>query len=156
GIELLRHGYKVRALDILSPQVHAPGQQRPSYLSREIELIVGDLREPAVVERALDHVDAVFHFVALVGVGQSMYRIAEYTSTNCVGTAVLLQAMTSGHPVERLVVASSMSVYGESLCRNSRGDIRAPEERSMEQLKMGDWELRDSSGDVLTPVPTPE
>src|SRR3954451_22982492 len=86
--ELLAHGYRVRALNNLAPQVHGPDVRRPSYLNTDIEFITGDIRDPEVVARALDHIDAVVHLVALVGVGQSMYRIDEYTSVNNYGTAV--------------------------------------------------------------------
>src|SRR5690242_3579640 len=153
--ELLKHGYRVRALDSLLPQVHGPERKRPSYLSGDVELIVGDIRESETVERALDRIDAVVHFVSIVGVGQSMYRIAEYTSVNNLGTATLLQALTT-HPVEKLIVASSMSIYGEGLYRDSKGIIRIPQERTLEQLKLGDWEVRDESGQILIPEATPE
>src|SRR5438270_13167566 len=103
--ELIKHGYAVRALDSLVPQVHGPARSCPSYLNPEVELVVGDIRDSNIVERSLLGIDAVFHFVSLVGVGQSMYRIAEYTSVNNVGTANLLQTLTA-HPVERLIVAS--------------------------------------------------
>jgi len=153
--ELLQSGYNVRALDNLLPQVHGPERRRPAYLDPEVALLVGDVRDSAIVERALDSIDAVVHFVSLVGVGQSMYQIAEYTSVNNFGTATLLQTLTQ-HPVERLVVASSMSIYGEGLYVDSRGQIRTPRERSLAQLKLGDWEVRDEQGEILTPAPTPE
>ena len=153
--ELLRAGYTVRALDNLRPQVHGPERRRPDYLSPDVELMLGDIRDAATVERALGRIDAVFHFVSAVGVGQSMYQIAEYTSVNNFGTAVLLQALTA-RPVERLIVASSMSIYGEGLYTDAEGCIRTPRERSLEQLRMGDWEVRDESGRLLVPVPTPE
>src|SRR5439155_16043166 len=110
--ELLAAGHAVRALDSLLEQVHEG--RRPGYLDPQVELLVGDVRDAGAVARALDGCEAVIHFAARVGVGQSMYEIAEYTSVNDVGTAVLLEAL-AGHPVERLVVASSMSVYGEGL-----------------------------------------
>jgi dTDP-L-rhamnose 4-epimerase len=75
--ELLRSGYNVRALDSLLPQVHGPDRSRPSYLDPEVALLTGDVRDPAIVERALDRIAAVFHFVSIVGVGQSMYQIVE-------------------------------------------------------------------------------
>lgn len=153
--ELLAHGYQVRALDNLVPQVHGPERARPDYLSHDVELIVGDIRDPAAVERALDGVEAVVHLVALVGVGQSMYQIAEYTSVNNHGTAILLQAL-SARPVESVVVASSMSIYGEGLYKDAGGNIRSPRDRSLEQLKAADWELHDERGETLVPVPTPE
>src|SRR5947199_9778615 len=90
--ELLEHGYQVRALDDLSEQVHGPGASRPGYLSPEVELVEGDVRDPEAVRRALDGIDAVFHLAARVGVGQSMYEIERYTSIKKLGTAVLLEA----------------------------------------------------------------
>ena len=81
-------------------------------------------------------VDAVVHLAAAVGVGQSMYEIADYVAINDLGTAVLLEALLK-QPVERLVVASSMSVYGEGLARTADGRTVEPEERPLEQLKRG-------------------
>jgi dTDP-L-rhamnose 4-epimerase len=153
--ELLEHGYAVRALDNLSDQVHGPGSGRPAYLHPEVELIEGDVRDPEAVRAALDGVDAVYHFAARVGVGQSMYEIEKYTSVNNLGTAVLLEAMIR-RPVRRLVVASSMSIYGEGLYRDSEGRLVSGLERSLEKLKAHDWEVRDDRGEALTPVPTPE
>jgi dTDP-L-rhamnose 4-epimerase len=97
----------------------------------------------------------VLHLASSVGVGQSMYDIAPYVKTNELGTAVLLQALAN-RPMKRLVVASSMSVYGEGACRAADGSIVAPEERSVAQLKRGVWELVDTDGQHLAPVPTPE
>jgi dTDP-L-rhamnose 4-epimerase len=153
--ELLERGYSVRALDDLSPQVHGAGKKRPDYLAADVELVVGDIRDEAIVRRAVENVDAVFHFAATVGVGQSMYQIANYTSINGDGTAVLLEALAR-KPVERLVVASSMSIYGEGLYRTADGELVPGTERSIEQLRAHDWEVRDLDGEPLTPVPTPE
>jgi dTDP-L-rhamnose 4-epimerase len=153
--ELLANGYKVRALDNLVPQVHGPSQKRPEYLSPDVELVVGDIRDTNALARALQDIDAVIHLVSLVGVGQSMYEIADYTSVNNLGTATLLQFLTR-HPVERLVVASSMSIYGEGLYRDVNGNIAVPRERTTEQLKLGEWEVRNDQGETLVPVPTPE
>src|SRR4051812_19829671 len=89
--QLLPRGDRVRVLDPLHPQVHGDGE-RPDYLSNDVELLVGDVRDPACVQHALQGVDEVVHLTARVGVGQSMYEIAEYTSVNAVGTAVLLEA----------------------------------------------------------------
>src|SRR3954468_14872480 len=89
--ELIQHGYRVRVLDNLCPQVHGLEANRPSYLNSEVELQIGDVRDPAAVKKALKTMDAVYHFVAAVGVGQSMYEIADYTSINNVGTAILLE-----------------------------------------------------------------
>src|SRR5689334_15526582 len=91
--ELLQHGYEVRVLDNLLPQVHGHNAPRPDYLESESQLLVGDVRDPQAVRAALRGIDAVYHFAAAVGVGQSMYQIANYTSINNMGTAVLLEAL---------------------------------------------------------------
>jgi dTDP-L-rhamnose 4-epimerase len=153
--ELLARGYQVRILDNLSEQVHGGAGKKPSYLAREAELIVADIRDSEAVMESLDGIDAVFHLAASVGVGQSMYEIARYTSVNNLGTAVLLEALIE-HPVKRLVVASSMSIYGEGLYSTASGKLCHEAARSLEQLKQGIWELRNGTGEELTPVPTPE
>jgi dTDP-L-rhamnose 4-epimerase len=151
---LLAEGYGVRLIDNLAPQVHGTERMRPSYLSKEAELVIGDINDALTVERALRGVDMVIHLASAVGVGQSMYDIESYVRTNELGTAVLLQAL-SRHPVERLLVASSMSVYGEGLCRGEDCDVE-PDERSLDQLRNGDWELHGGDGSKLDPLPTPE
>jgi dTDP-L-rhamnose 4-epimerase len=152
---LLRRGHQVRALDNLSPQVHGANAKRPDYLDEEVELITGDVRDADSLRRALAGVDVVYHLAAAVGVGQSMYEIAHYTAVNNLGTAVLLEALAA-QPVERLVVASSMSLYGEGLYRAPNGSVSTGEERDLAQLRAGDWEVRNARGEILTPVPTPE
>ena len=153
--ELLAHGYRVRVLDNLCEQVHGDGGGRPVYLHPEVELVRGDIRDAAAVRHALQGVEAVFHFAAAVGVGQSMYEIERYTDINNRGTAVLLEALAAS-PVSRLVVASSMSVYGEGLYADGAGRMVAPPERLPEQLLRGDWEMHGDDGQVLAPLPTPE
>lgn len=153
--ELLTAGHSVRVLDNLSPQVHGADAGRPAYLESEVDLRVGDVRDPEAVRRALKGVEAVYHFAALVGVGQSMYEIRRYTDVNNSGTATLLEALIET-PVERLVVASSMSIYGEGLYQTAAGQTVPGEERPLSQLQAGDWEVRGADGAVLTPVPTPE
>ncbi|HEX2084482.1 MAG TPA: NAD-dependent epimerase/dehydratase family protein [Solirubrobacteraceae bacterium] len=154
GRRLLEQGHRVRALDSLLPQVHGRGR-RPPYLEDDIELLVGDVRDREAVDAALDGVDAVVHLAARVGVGQSMYEIAEYSSVNTVGTAVLLEAMMD-RPVRKLLVASSMSVYGEGLYRDERGRIVEAVERDRAQLESGRWEPQGPAGERLEPVATPE
>lgn len=152
---LLAAGYDVRLLDNLSPQVHGGNRQRPAYLADDAELVVGDVTDALAVEQALRGADMVLHLASAVGVGQSMYDIEPYVRTNELGTAVLLQALAK-RPAARLVVASSMSIYGEGLYRDGSGTVVACDERPIEQLRQGEWELRDSAGDPLDPIPTPE
>jgi dTDP-L-rhamnose 4-epimerase len=154
--ELLNYGYKVRVLDSLCPQVHGADRKRPAYLNPDVELVVGDVRDASVVNRSLKGIDAVYHFVAIVGVGQSMYEIADYTSVNNLGTAVLLEGVLKQKNIQRLVVASSMSIYGEGLYQDPKGRVCAGVDRTLQQIKAQDWEVRNEDGDILAPIPTPE
>src|SRR4051794_26013852 len=147
--ELLGRGDRIRVLDALVEQVHGRAA-RPEYLPDDVELVVGDVRDSAAVRDALDGVDAVVHLAARVGVGQSMYEIDEYVSANTHGTAVLLEALLD-HPVRKLLVASSMSIYGEGAYE----PVDAAE-RSRADLEARRWEPRGSAGETLTPRPTPE
>src|SRR3954469_1640857 len=152
---LLAAGYEVRLLDNLSTQVHGTSRRPPAYLDREAELIIGDVSDPVAVDRALRGTDMVLHLASAVGVGQSMYDVVSYVQTNEVGTAILLEALAK-RPVARLVVASSMSVYGEGPCLDAAGVPVNPPERSIQQLRSGRWELEDENGRPLAPLPTPE
>lgn len=151
---LLARGHRVRALDNLSPQVHGPEAMRPAYLDPEVELQIGDVRDAEAVRRALVGIDQVVHFAAAVGVGQSMYRIVDYTDVNVIGTARLLEALVE-RPVERLLVASSMSIYGEGRVLGSDGFLDPPE-RTPEQLARGQWEPLGPDGAPARPVATAE
>src|SRR5437868_3576600 len=112
---LVADGHDVRILDSLDPQVHPA---RPDYLHPEAELIEGDVRDHDAVHSALQQVDRLVHLAAAVGVGQSMYEIERYTSVNAIGAAVVLEeAMRVRDRLEKLVVASSMSIYGEGAYR---------------------------------------
>jgi len=154
---LLRQGHAVRVLDDLTPQVHPEGK-RPEYLSREMELIHGDVRDPNLLKTVLDGIDVIYHFAATVGVGQSMYEISRYMSVNTQGTAELLQAvLDTKSPVEKIVVASSMSIYGEGRYVSPiDGKTYAPPVRTTSQLKRGEWEVSVGSSGPLSPVPTDE
>lgn len=153
--ELIRNDYKVRVLDNLSPQVHGKTYEPPDYLNEDVEFIEGDVCNRNDLREALDNVSAVFHFAACVGVGQSMYEIYKYTQTNNLGTAILLEELIK-HRVEKLIVASSMSIYGEGLYKDNKGSLIDGIERPVEQLKNSVWELSDNDGNELIPIPTPE
>jgi dTDP-L-rhamnose 4-epimerase len=153
--ELLAAGYQVRLLDNLTEQVHGGDRSRPTYVSPEVEFIAGDIRDADAVSRSLENVDEVVHLAARVGVGQSMYAIDEYVDANERGTAVLLQALID-RPVRKLVVASSMSIYGEGLYANGGGAPREDVERTAEQLQQHRWDPVDEQGRALRALPTPE
>ena len=157
GDALLAKGHTVRALDNLDPQVHAGGE-RPSYLNPEIELQIGDVRDRDAVARAMDGIDTVVHFAAAVGVGQSMYAIERYTSINAMGAAIVLEEIAKRRDqLGRVLVASSMSIYGEGRYRCPLHGLVAPQVRSDEQLDRREWELVcDECGAALEPLPTDE
>jgi dTDP-L-rhamnose 4-epimerase len=155
---LLAEGHEVRALDNLDPQVHGEGG-RPEYLDPEVELQLGDVRDRDAVRTALDGVDAVVHFAAAVGVGQSMYEIERYTSINAIGAAVVLEeALERRDDIRKLLVASSMSIYGEGQYRNPRtGESGlAPWLRPETQLAAREWDVLGEDGTALQPEPTAE
>jgi dTDP-L-rhamnose 4-epimerase len=153
--ELLAHGYVVRALDVLAPPVHGSARRRPACLDPRVELVVGDVRQPDVVRRALAGCDLVVHLAAAVGAEQSMYQVAEYTGVNALGTAVLLEGLLE-RPVARLVVGSSRSVYGEG--RYITDDERVHDDvvRDPAGLAGRRWDPVTRDGRRLYPVPTPE
>lgn len=153
---LLANGHQVRVFDSLTPQVHPEG--RPSYLHAGVELVTGDMRDLEAVKRAVQGVDTIFHLAAAVGVGQSMYEITNYMGSNTQGTANLLQAiLDTKTDLQKMVVASSMSIYGEGkyVCE-ACGEV-APPPRPLEQLKNKQWEtLCPACNRQLTPVATDE
>ncbi len=155
---LLSRGDKVRVFDSLEPQIHG-SVTRPGYLAPEVEFIRGDVQDRASLFSALEGVDGIFHFAAMVGVGQSQYEIARYTAANTLGTAVLPNILANErHAVRKIVVGSSMSVYGEGAYRRpSDGALLSPRLRTDVQLAAGDFEMRDpDTGEPSEAVPTPE
>lgn len=157
--QLAESGARVRVMDSLNEQVHGAEAGFPQHLHADIERVEGDIRNRDALRSALTGVSHVCHMAAAVGVGQSMYEIEHYTDVNNRGTALLLEALIE-QPVQRLMVASSMSVYGEGLYRQpgaGGADQKycEPGLRSREQLSRGDWEIRNASG-VLEPIATPE
>ena len=146
---LLAEGYEVRVLDPFIDQVHGGGT--PDPVLQSVEIIKADIRNAEAVATAVKGMDKVVHLAAEVGVGQSMYEIERYVGVNDLGTAILLKALL-GHPVSRLVVASSMSIYGEGLFQATDGRLV---EDAVRQSN-GGWNPVDADGIPLRPMPTPE
>jgi dTDP-L-rhamnose 4-epimerase len=153
---LLARGDRVRVLDSLDPQAHEGGVA--AHLSRDAELITGDIRDSATTGRALDGVELVFHQAGMVGNGQSMYEIRRYVDVNGCGTAVLLEeSVKRRDTVRRIVAASSMVVYGEGAYRCTEHGLVAPGLRRREDLERGQWEPRcPRCGEAVDAVPTHE
>mgnify|MGYP000138543790 FL=1 len=157
--ELVSAGYEVTVLDSLEPQVHGPARTPPPYLNPKARTVWADLAADGdVLDRLLPETDAVIHLAAVVGVSQSMYEISRYVRANTAGTAVLLEKLTRFRDrVRKLVVASSMSVYGEGAYRCPNCGPAYPRSRPEAQLAARDWEPRcPACSAVLEPRPTPE
>lgn len=156
---LAREGYGVTLLDNLEPQVHGRlPSGRPGYLDPDHRLVVGDVRDAATVRALLRDADVVVHLAALVGVGQSMYEVRRYTEVNTLGAANLLELLAQDRAdVRKLVVASSMSIYGEGAYVCGTCGPVAPRLRTADQLARREWDPRcDRCEEPLTPIPTRE
>ena len=158
---MLARGYRVTVLDSLSPQVHGDAELDadgwPVYLDARARRIRGDLLEDGVFEAALNGVTHLAHLAASVGVGQSMTNIVDYTRNNVMAAAVMLETLSQRpHTVERIAVASSMSIYGEGdYVRPSTGAHVTTDIRPHAQLEARHWDLM-VDGEPLEPCPTPE
>lgn len=154
---LVKEGHDVTIYDNLEPQVHQG--KKPDYINKEAKLIKADICDKNKLDKTLQSIDIVFHKAAMVGIGQSMYQIDKYTKVNAYGTAVLLDLIVNKHRnhIQKLIVAASMSEYGEGLyyckkCANLKPDLR--NEKNITKRK---WELFCPKGHgVLQPKPTPE
>jgi dTDP-L-rhamnose 4-epimerase len=149
---LVAAGHEVRAFDSLVPQVHLSG--RPAYLNPAAEFMHADVCNPSEVRAALEGVDVVYHQAAEVGVGQSMYEIARYVKANDLGTAILLQEMIAKpRQFRKLVVASSMTIYGEGAYINQKGERIHPQLRDERCLQERQWDFLDGEGPTaLKPI----
>lgn len=153
---LLAAGAQVRILDDLLPQAHPTGE--PRFAPKNAEFVRGDVRDRAAVDRALDGIDVVFHLAAMVGNGQSMYDIRRYTDVNVTGTATLVEAIVArGKPLERLVVSSSMVVYGDGAYRCATHGDGVETVRTEERLRAHSWEpICRECGTEVSPIATSE
>ncbi len=155
---LIENGYAVRVYDNLNPQVHGERLEKPSYLHADAEFIKGDIRDRANLYHAIKNVDFIIHDAAEVGVGQSMYSIDQYISTNVQGTGVLWDILVNEkNSVEKVLVASSMSLYGEGYYQCKEHGKISPKPRPENQLAEGQWEMLCPICSLsVTPIATPE
>lgn len=155
---LLEEGHQVRILDNLDPQVHGKEQKIPEYLNKEAEFIFGDICNRDEVKKAIKDVEIIFHQASVVGVGQSMYEVQRYIHTNTFGTAVLWDVLINEpNKVRKLLVASSMSIYGEGEYECNKCGVVVPKLRTTEQLKKHSWEMKcPKCGLTCKPIPTSE
>ncbi len=156
---LIKKGYEVTILDNLEPQVHGPERNPPEYLNKNAIFVYGNILDHDLLSRLVCGVDAIIHLAAMVGVGQSMYQVNRYVKANTEGTANLLDILINReHSVKKLVVASSMSIYGEG--KYHCGKCSAyffPQLRTEELLRKRQWDHScPNCGNPLDPVPTDE
>lgn len=161
ALRLLKEGYSVTVLDNLSVQIHGenPENDSPLYqsISGKVDFIKGDITNRNDLESALENADAVVHFAAETGTGQSMYEIEKYNRVNVSGTALLLDVLVNkSHRVKKFILASSRAVYGEGKYLNADGGTVYPEDRSVKAMKKAMFEMTDDKGLLLTPLATDE
>lgn len=139
---LLAKGHRVRIIDNLEPQVHGTSGRKPEYLSKDAEFIKADINNTSSLKKALKGIEIIFHMACAVGVGQSMYQIRKYTFANDLGTANLLELATqSKNRIRKIVVSSSMSIYGEGKYRCPRCGVFYPQKREALRLAREEWEM---------------
>src|SRR5262245_55794981 len=155
---LVTRGHDVRVYDNLEPQVHGATGTIPQYLNRDAELILADIRDRYTLAKAVQDVDVVFHYASSVGVGQSMYQIQKYVDVNALGAANLLDLIVNEKTdVRKLVLASSMSNYGEGKAMCSGCGVVSPMLRSRKQFVEQQWEVKcPTCRKDTTPVATDE
>ena len=154
--ELVEGGHDVRVLDNLDYQVH--NGSIPSYLNPKAEYVFGDIRNREILEKAMEDIEIIIHEASAVGVGQSMYKIEHYVNVNSLGTATLMDVLVNKeHDVKKLIVAASMSSYGEGLYKCHNCGVVNPPLRSLQQMQQKQWELKcPNCGKIVRPIPTKE
>ncbi len=155
---LLEKGYEVTVYDNLCPQVHGPDAEKPAHLSPDAEFVLGDVCDRDLLKKTIAGKDVVIHDAAEVGVGQSMYEVERYIKTNVLGTAVLWDILVNEkHTINRVLVASSMSLYGEGLYLCPDHGPFVPFSRLHEQLEKGQWAMGCTHcGQKAVSLPTSE
>lgn len=151
---LLQKGYEVRILDSLEHPVH-PCNRKPNYIPEDIEFIMGDVRNRSEMEKALKGVRFIFHFAAYQDL---LTDFSKFAFVNDGGTALLYEIIVNERlPIEKVIIAGSLSVYGEGKYLCSIHGIQYPPLRSLEQLERGDWEVKcPICGEIMSPLPADE
>ncbi len=151
-------GYEITILDILEEQVHGKIDHPPDYLNKKVKFFKESVTDYKKLENIVMENDIIFHLAANVGVGQSMYQIQKYIDNNILGLANLLDILVNGkHNIEKVIIASSNTIYGEGKSKCNKCGVVFPKLRSLEQLKRKDWELNcPKCGSKINPLLTDE
>lgn len=161
ALKLIEKGYKVTVLDSLSPQIHGenPTETSPLYLSikDKVRFIQGTVTSKEDWEKALEGQDAIVHYAAETGTGQSMYEVEKYVDVNINGTALMLNLLVNGsYNVKKVIVASSRSIYGEGKYISKELGAVYPTQRESIHMDQGDFEVKYPNSSALTLVGTDE
>lgn len=161
ALKLIEKGYQVTVLDNLSPQIHGdnPTETSPLYLSikDKVKFIHGTVTSKSDWEEALKDQDAIVHYAAETGTGQSMYEVEKYVDVNINGTALMLNLLVNGsYNVKKVVVASSRSIYGEGKYISKELGAVYPTQRESIHMDQGDFEVKYPNSSALTLVGTDE
>ncbi len=153
---LVGKGHDVLVVDSLEKQVHLG--KKPGYLNRKAKYIFEKAENPEAMKKYLPRTDILIHLAALVGVGQSMYQIKKYMAGNTQATAKILQYISENkHGLKKIVVASSMSIYGEGAYKCPQHGAVYPRLRDERDLARGDWEMKcPVCGKAVAAAPTNE
>ncbi len=161
ALQLISKGYNITVLDNLSPQIHGenPEFSSPLYTSikDKVKFIKGTVTSKNDWTTALEEQDAIVHYAAETGTGQSMYEIQKYVDVNINGTAIMLDLLANTkHQVKKIVIASSRSIYGEGKYINERGESVYPKHRTSDYMDKGDFEVKYPNSKKLTLAATDE
>ncbi|SFC34862.1 dTDP-L-rhamnose 4-epimerase [Kaistella jeonii] len=161
ALKLIHKGYSVTVLDLLSEQIHGKNPEENSSLflsiTGKVNFIKGNITNRIDVEKSIEGQDVIIHLAAETGTGQSMYQIEKYSQVNVSGTALLLDILVNKkNVVKKFILASSRAVYGEGKYENILSEIAYPEERNVELMQKGIFEMTNEKGNFLKPLPTDE
>lgn len=133
---LLNDGYKLTILDNFLPQIHGYKNELPDDLKGKVKLIIGDVADKKVLYEALQGQDAIIHYAAETGTGQSMYAVGHYSNVNIQATANLCDyIINENHHIKTVIVASSRSIYGEGKYFSNEFGIVYPNSRTFNNVK---------------------
>lgn len=161
ALKLIDKGYNVTVLDNLSPQIHGenPSKTSPLYLSikNQVNFIFGSVTSKEDWKKALENQDAIIHYAAETGTGQSMYEIQKYVDVNINGTAIMLDLLVNtSNSVKKIILASSRSIYGEGKYLSNEFGIVYPSHRSRENMDKGEFEVTYLNSSNLQVLATDE
>jgi dTDP-L-rhamnose 4-epimerase len=161
AVKLIEKGYNITILDNLSTQIHGqnPETESPLYASikNSVTFIKGSVTKVEDWKKAIRNQNVIVHFAAETGTGQSMYEISKYVDVNINGTAIMLDLLANeAHNVQKVVIASSRSIYGEGKYLSDDFGVVYPEHRTPEYMDKGDFEVKFNGSSKLTLLPTDE